>query len=155
MISKTFRLNGKYLFLTYPQSRVQKTELELFLIKKLKNVRYILISQETHEDGGKHLHAYVQLSVRCDFTSPKCLDIDGHHGDYKTAKGTYQQIYDYLTKEDKEPLIYGIPDKNAGDKSAETKAGIREKNEKIINGDLKQLVEDGDIYIGIILILLI
>lgn len=133
--------------MTYPRCRVLRTDLQLFLLKKLK-VKYLIISEEKHEDGEPHLHAYVQLLNKCDFRSPNCLDYDGCHGNYQVAKGTYDQNMEYLTKEDKEPLEWGIPDKFAGDRSKETIAGIKEKNKKIINGDLLELVNNGDIYIG-------
>lgn len=144
-MNKKFRLNSRNLFLTYPRCYYSKQELFIFLEHKL-DIQYCLIAQETHEDGALHLHAYVQLKDKCNFSSPKCLDFNGIHGNYVSAKGYYQDNYNYLTKEDQLPFEYGEPNK-AKNKSEETKQGIRERNEMLATKDLVSLVKEGEIRI--------
>ena len=53
---KSFRLAAKHLFLTYPKCNLEpKDALEQFNTKL--NIKEYIISQESHQDGDKHLHA--------------------------------------------------------------------------------------------------
>lgn len=58
---KKFR--ARKLFLTYPQCEDSKEDLYDFLLKTLENkgITQMVIAQETHQDGGHHLHAYVSI----------------------------------------------------------------------------------------------
>lgn len=62
------------------------------------------ICREHHENGEEHLHAYVQLDKKINWSNPRCLDFNGYHGDYKGARGTPSEVMAYISKEDKEVL---------------------------------------------------
>ena len=65
MTEKTFRLNGKHLFLTYSQCDLSREEAlsqlkEKFEKGKNKVLKYV-IGTEKHKVKGQHIHAYLEL----------------------------------------------------------------------------------------------
>ena len=58
MPTKSNRNPMKQYFYTFPQTTVTKIEFRDAL-QKIHTMKYYKIVQETHEDGGKHLHAVV------------------------------------------------------------------------------------------------
>ena len=62
-MKKTFK--AKQLFLTYPQCPLPREELMEHIQTSLqaKDVKEVVIGQETHKDGNLHLHAYVRLGA--------------------------------------------------------------------------------------------
>lgn len=98
----SFRLNGKHLFLTYPQCGTLPVDAERVIRDKLANYECSIWGRESHADGSPHLHAFVILNKRTNLTSPNCLDIvkpDGTnaHGDYRVARSPLS-VLDYVTK---------------------------------------------------------
>lgn len=73
----------------------------------------MLVSSELHADGELHLHAAVQLERKCDIRNVHHLDLNGpersHHGNYQAARNWANTVR-YVTKEDREPATFGIPD---------------------------------------------
>jgi len=101
---KKFRLHASKLFLTYPQCSLERVEVHKHLEQKFKdNMKEYMIVQESHKDGEKHIHCYIELNKRVDLNSDKCLDILEYHGNYQSCKSKEKTI-EYLIKEDKEPL---------------------------------------------------
>jgi hypothetical protein len=49
-------------------------------------VEYLLIAQETHEDGSPHLHAFVRCTKKVGFRNQNKLDVDGYHPNIQAAK---------------------------------------------------------------------
>jgi len=101
--SSVFRLNGRNLFLTYPQCDVPSDFVEGALRSKLKHFEWAVIARENHADGHTHLHCFVHLSKRCDFTTPACLDLvcPGGvtcHGNYQIARDPRASL-DYVCKD--------------------------------------------------------
>jgi len=99
----SFRLQGKTLFLTYPQCHWAPNDAAIFIRNKLNNVEWTIWGREKHADGSPHLHAIVSLSKRCDLQSPNCLDLAGaalsvSHGDYRVARDP-KAVLDYVTKD--------------------------------------------------------
>jgi len=102
--TKRFRLNCSRLFLTYPKCSLERIDVHKYLEQKLQdNIKEYLIVQEKHKDGEKHIHVYLELNKRINYTSPNCLDINGFVGHYECCKNKIKAI-EYLLKEDKDPL---------------------------------------------------
>lgn len=101
--SKSFRINAKSFFLTYPQCSLSKQELKDFLDTKGRST-YILIGRELHEDGQPHLHALVSYEKKLNVKRETFFDILGYHPNIQAAKNI-QALKNYIQKEDIEPLI--------------------------------------------------
>lgn len=76
-----FRIQAKNLFLTYPRCLETKSALIDFLKEKLynRNVLYICVSEELHEDGVPHLHAFVSLDKKLDTQNERYFDAGDYH----------------------------------------------------------------------------
>jgi hypothetical protein len=92
---KQFRLRGKKFFLTYSQLNI--TELEQAknlileqLVEKLPKINQYIIAEETHKDGGKHFHIYLEFNQRAEVFGQNYLDLEfegiKYHGNYVTVK---------------------------------------------------------------------
>lgn len=69
---------------------------------------YMLYGREIAKTGTPHLQGYIQYQFGKTFTAVKRnIGIPQLH--LETAKGNYQQNYDYCTKEDNNPFIKGTP----------------------------------------------
>jgi len=100
----------KRIFITWPQTKTTKQELLDFLMSKF-NIQYLLISQETHEDGGKHLHACV-LTNNPYSTGHILKKFKSNYPDeYKRVHvkpcRSFPHANEYLFKEDPDPLVFG------------------------------------------------
>lgn len=62
------------------------------------------IALEHHEDGYPHIHAYVELSRPNYFRNMSQLDLGQYHGNYQPARGNREEVLEYLSKEDHDPL---------------------------------------------------
>lgn len=73
----------------------------------LPPVKWCVIAQEHHEDGGLHIHAAIFFEKRF---QPKVWDkfddCAGQHGNYQTMRSV-KAVLAYLRKEDVSPLEYG------------------------------------------------
>jgi hypothetical protein len=100
-------MQGKKFFLTFPQNDTAK-ETALANIKlHLPCYSWVMISQETHQDGEKHLHIGIEFKQKVRTRKVDYFDsITGKHGNYKTMKSVTGTIK-YLRKEDAAPLIDG------------------------------------------------
>jgi len=104
----TFRLHAKKLFLTFPQCDLSKERcLENAEAYFENNIEWIVIAQESHQDGSPHLHVGVCLKNECDIRNAKSLDIVGtKHGDYRSMLKPMECLR-YITK-DKNYIQKGI-----------------------------------------------
>lgn len=133
MSDKKFRLNAKYLFLTYPQCPIPHTAAANLLETRLaEKIDFGLVGQESHTntDGegcaGQHLHAVLVLKKRCNYRSPRCLDLKykgkTYHGKYEPARQLQKSLI-YASKEGK---VTGIKcDWKAVVHSAKMKSGTK------------------------------
>jgi len=89
-----FRLQTKYLSLTWPQCQTSK-ETVLRRIRETfgDNLEFAVVCEETHKDGTPHLHAAVSLKSKNKKRGSLWLDnLAGKHGHYKAcSKGTPHQ----------------------------------------------------------------
>jgi len=97
-----FRLQCKSIFITFPQ--VETTpEIALQRIKeshKTKSCK-VVIAQENHQDGNKHLHLYVEFPKSINIRDEKYFDfICLKHGNLQKVK-CKEAVLAYITKETK------------------------------------------------------
>jgi len=92
----SFRLQGRVLALTWPRCLLDKEAALQILLSKgaLKAV----VAREEHADGVPHLHAWVDMGKRIDWTNPNCLDLtEEWHGNYQVARSPKDWMT-YVTK---------------------------------------------------------
>jgi len=107
-----FRLSSLNLSLTFPQCPVEKGSALQQMKAKLPHLEAAMVVIEDHEDGSKHLHLYLRLSKRCNIRNPTFLDLQDstgtvYHGNYQATRNIRDWIV-YLSKEDKEPLLFNF-----------------------------------------------
>nr|AHG95953.1 Replication associated protein [French bean severe leaf curl virus] len=77
MPPKSFQINGKNYFLTYPKCSLSKEE-ALSQLKNLKtppNKKFIKICRELHEDGEPHLHVLIQFEGKYKCQNQRFFDL--------------------------------------------------------------------------------
>lgn len=96
-----FRINAKHLFLTYPRCHLDKQVAYDQLVQKFTPER-IIVSREDHADGTPHLHAYLGLYEKRNFTTATFADLflipDLFHGNYQAVHSVKATIK-YVTKD--------------------------------------------------------
>lgn len=108
-LGKTFRMEAKNFFLTFPQVSTSReaalTALQEHFSSSLKGA---VIAQEKHADGDTHLHILVFLNHKLRTRSPTYFDfICMKHGNYQTMRDPQKSLR-YVSKEDQQLLSYGI-----------------------------------------------
>lgn len=105
------RLNATAFWLTYSQSRLSK-ESVLRALQDRGTLKRACVCQETHGDGGLHIHALVEYARKKDVT-PLHFDFEGEHPNVKVWDRDAQyevwllNHWDYCYKEDLSPLVVG------------------------------------------------
>lgn len=114
----TFRMQGKKFFLTFPQNVTAKEDALANIKEHLPEYEWVMIAQETHQDGEKHLHVGIEFKDKIHTRNSGYFDcVAGKHGDYKTMKSVAGTLK-YLRKEDKDPLVDGnVPADSGGRKN--------------------------------------
>lgn len=109
----TFRLQAKNFFLTYPKCPITKQECSESLKKILEPetpFTYLLISQELHQSGDRHLHVLICLGKKLHVRNAKFFDISVgtkvYHSNTQSARHI-EDVQKYLKKDDLEPLEEG------------------------------------------------
>ena len=121
-MTSIFRINGRNLYLTYPQlsfelASITKEEI-LNRIKDKYNsdLNWCVIGQELHEDNNPHLHICIALHKKINYIGPSCLDwVVNKHGNYQIAKNILSV------------LKYCIKDNNYCEFNINTKEYIRKR----------------------------
>lgn len=106
-----FRLNAKHLFLTYPRFTTEKQVLFDYIDSKYK-IKRAIIAEESHEDGAKHLHAYVEFQRKLDLRNWDVFDFNGHHCNLGAARKP-EACINYCKKEDTSPLLFGLDSRDS------------------------------------------
>lgn len=90
---RSFRLQAKNLFFTWPQCEAKKEEV-LERIKALPNICSAIVCEEDHnESDGRHLHAVIMLSQQWKKRGFTEFDrLAGQHGDYKACRSISNSI---------------------------------------------------------------
>ncbi len=132
----TKRLRAVNLGLTWPRAAFDNTYLLNVLKEKLGDrVVYILVCQESHEDGGLHSHAFVKLSTPLNATNMRFFDVDGHHAHIETVRNVKSWVA-YVKKE-RNWVEFGVSPLTV------EKMSKKERNERILNDGIAKCVEDG------------
>jgi hypothetical protein len=93
----TFQLKSKNVFLTYAQFDTSKEEL-LEHLKTLCPTASIVVGHELHEDGGHHLHAYIQAAESIRTRDVAFFDYNGKHPNIQSSRSA-SKTYKYVTKD--------------------------------------------------------
>ncbi|AFD62973.1 RepA protein [Chickpea chlorosis virus-C] len=95
-----FRLQTKYVFLTYPRCSSPAENLRDFLWDKLTHLAifFIAVATELHTDGTPHLHCLIQLDKRCNIRDPSFFDFQGSHPNIQPARNS-DEVLDYISKD--------------------------------------------------------
>lgn len=93
--TKSFRMEAKHLFLTYPQCGVRK-EIALQMLTDATRVLQteiaeFLIAEEEHQDGTPHLHVYLEMKEKLRTRNPRAFDLEdsegnAYHGNYQPCR---------------------------------------------------------------------
>lgn len=88
-MSAPYRLQGKHLSLTYPRCDASLEDLLTYLRNKQSGsrvVRAVIVSSETHEDGGLHRHAYIQFDGRINVSNARFFDFGNFHPNVQACR---------------------------------------------------------------------
>ncbi|AFD63066.1 replication associated protein [Chickpea yellows virus] len=96
--SPSFRLQTKYVFLTYPHCSSSAEGLRDFLWDKLSRFAIFFIAIAT-ELLPAHLHCLLQLDKRSNIRDPSFFDFEGNHPNIQPAKNS-EQVLDYISKDE-------------------------------------------------------
>lgn len=134
-----FRLNARSTLLTFPRCNLPKQDAldRLLQSGRPNKPEWAIIAQETHGDGGLHLHILVRWKKKLDIRSSNGLDyITGSHGSYEGVKNMRRAIK-YVYKEDPAPLVFGeaptyLIQKDSCDDQSKKKAGKGDEVAKML-----------------------
>lgn len=97
----TVRWNRAAFFLTYSQVGNDVTKEQVLEYMQTKGeVEKYLIAVESHQDGGKHIHAYIKFSKKRNFKRADWADVNGYHPNISGAIRSDIAVSKYITKED-------------------------------------------------------
>ncbi len=126
---------AKQWFLTYPQCSLKKEQIQANLWKvhlqgkktvqwTPETFQFIIIAEETHEDGSPHIHILLAFRVKFITRDPRVFDfIAGKHGNYATVRSLYDSIK-YIRKENNYLEIGKIPQSLGSTKSNISKSTL-------------------------------
>ena len=108
---KKFRFNAQRVLLTYAQCGPLTKEEILFTLEERFPINLHCAGEETHDDGGRHIHVLLAFTKKINATGHDCFDInDGvnqYHPNIKTVmrgQANWEKAHDYVEKEDPCPL---------------------------------------------------
>lgn len=135
-----FRIRTKALLITYPQDDPVTTDQ---IHQKLEqcfgqNIQYLIIATEHHQDGGQHHHVCIFLKERVLINDANMLDINGKHCNIQGCRSPKQSLQ--YVKKDGNYQTWGTCPYT---ESMTTK----EKNQLLLQGNLTDLVDQGQISI--------
>lgn len=92
-----YQLNSSRLFLTYPECPIKKEDALKLLIEKGLDIEEYIIAEELHQNGNKHLHAFLKLSTSFRTRDPKFFDLNAYHGNYQGCRSE-KNVVKYCSK---------------------------------------------------------
>lgn len=120
-----FYMSQKSFFLTFPHCDLNKYKVYTRYILRWEP-NFLAVAREKHKDGDYHIHIWIELKKRITIEDPRFFDIHGYHcniGKMKDEKRSSRAtVLQYLTKEDKEILIF--------EKQADLDSYITKKNKR-------------------------
>lgn len=115
MAPNSFRFAALRAFLTYSQvcENVTKETIHYDLADRFRIKNYVF-AEETHEDGGRHIHAILVFETKLDSRDSRVFDINCGHNEcpdfhpnikpIERGKTHMNRVLDYVYKEDPAPL---------------------------------------------------
>lgn len=93
----TFRFNAKYALVTYSQCG----ELDPWAVNDHFSSlgAECIIGREHHEDGGTHLHVFVDFGRKFSCRRADVFNVGGCHPNIEVSKGTPEKGWDYAIKD--------------------------------------------------------
>jgi len=101
-----FRMQGKNLYLTYPQNAARKHEVLQNALRMCSEIerpsRFVVVSEEAHADGSPHLHVVIALQQKAHLRGAMGLSrldgVGGKHGNYQVVKNL-RAVVTYIVKD--------------------------------------------------------
>lgn len=125
--------------MTYPKCGLAPAD-ALALLQALpiraQIVDYI-VAQELHQDGTPHLHVYLNYDKKVSF-GPNRWDLSSFHGNYQPAR-SWKAVAGYCTKGANYISNFNL------DAAAAKRASGRDLNKRLLEGDLTELVLEGEV----------
>lgn len=92
-----FRCNARYFLVTYAQCG----SLDGFIVMEHFSAlgAECIIGRELHQDGGLHLHCFVDFGERFRGGGTQIFDVEGRHPNIETVGRTPWKAYDYAIKD--------------------------------------------------------
>jgi len=81
-----FRFANKRGFFTYPQCGDLTKERVLEFFRDDRGAQWYLVGLEKHQDGGNHIHAYIEWTRVCETSDPHHFDVDGRHPNIQSVR---------------------------------------------------------------------
>lgn len=105
-----FYMKQKSFFLTYPQCNEEKQTIFNYCLVKFKPM-VLVVSKEIHQDGNFHFHVWMEFEKQIIIRNARYFDINQYHCNIgkirKTECNSRKNAIKYMTKTDKEPLVFG------------------------------------------------
>lgn len=93
----SFTFNSRYVLLTYSQSAGLS---EWSVLDKISSLGgECIIGREDHEDGGTHLHVFIDFGRKFRSRKADVFDVGEWHPNVSPSKGTPEKGYDYAIKD--------------------------------------------------------
>lgn len=90
-------VNSRYVLLTYSQSNGLDEWAVSDRMSELGGE--CIVAREDHEDGGTHLHAFVDFNRKFRSRDIRIFDVGGFHPNVSPSRGTPEKGYDYAVKD--------------------------------------------------------
>ncbi len=104
------RWNAKKFFLTFPRCSVSPNLILNRILTTLPTVKVAVVAQETHEDGGLHVHIFLEFKKKHDVRNPLHFDhLCQTHGNISVVRSATSTLR-YITKEHNY-VLFGITEK--------------------------------------------
>lgn len=94
-----FRLSAYTVFLTYAQSgETSKEDIRDFVTCCGKNLEYMVVAKELHEDGSPHIHVTAKFKTKLNIRAANYFDYDGIHPNVQSARN-WAHCVEYCKKD--------------------------------------------------------
>lgn len=107
--SQNFRANRKNFFLTYSQCGELTREQVLEHLTTKGAISKYLIACEPHQDGGRHIHAYVAYEKKRDFRDCRWADVNGIHPNDAGSVRNHNCVVRYCGKQEDYITNFYVP----------------------------------------------
>lgn len=92
----TFKFDSSYVFLTYPHSEFEHSQLHEFL-SAICTTEWCRIATEQHDDGDPHIHVVAKFTKRVQSRNERVFDYQGRHPNIQPVRSV-QRAVTYLAK---------------------------------------------------------